>query len=670
MSNLTPQDLTSSLSVLNYLKDFAKNNSNTEMYEEVSELLNQYNEVIEEPDPSDKTILPYNRRDAYSILEYLKLQAEQLSGGKWTDFSDGDIGTIFLRMLAYLADMNNFQIDKVVSELYLSTVTERASAIALASLVGYEPRHYESAYATLTMSNNNENIDIPDGTIIPAYSMFTDSANEIKFHNLTETTYYNNKAILDIYQGEHVSHSYTIESITELGRIYLEEYNIGTNTMKLVIDGVEWEKVDDVRYAKGKLCFSIHITVDKILYLQLPAYWPDYITRGTNIKLDYLLSNGENGRIGKNVITKLGAINSQYSSNMLIKECTSSEGGYNPETVEEMKDSVPKHARTMNTIVTINDFEEVGSFVSGISDISALDYNDPASGLIQPDDYYKVYLYVLPDTENYDATDTEALKYRNTIIKDNSDWEFSDMDNVAKDVDIYSQTSIVGNTILLEGILALYNIDNIIPAIDTGETETSYLMKRVTSFSSEPEKVEYIISSNGNNCTITLNNGWRDLLSDTDRINIYYKQEQILTDIGQKLRNYIDERRLTSLNVTYHDLTIVQPFINIEIYMNKYDINYETIDLKVKSFILDKYSRNNIKIGDPIFSSVMCSDILNEFNCIRYCTVEISEDGENWSNKLEVNPTGFIDIIPNYLDGDTLIDKITINKNDYQNKEI
>lgn len=670
MDNLTPQDLTSSLSVLNYLLDFANANSNVQMREEVEELLSQYNEVVKEPDPSDKTILPYNRRDAYSILEYLKLQAEQLSGGKWTDFSDGDIGTIFLRMLAYLADMNNFQIDKVVSELYLSTVTERASAIALASLVGYEPRHFESAYSTITMTNSNEDIDIPDGTIIPKYSMFTDSANEIRFYNLEEAVFYNNKASFDIYQGDHISHSYTIDNITELGRIYLDEYNIGINTMSLIIDGVTWNRVDDVRYAKGNLCFSVHITVDKVLYIQLPAYWPDYVTRGTNIKLDYLLSDGENGRIGKNVITKLGAISSPYSSNMFIKECTSSEGGYNPETVEEMKDSIPKHARTMNTIVTINDFEEVGSFVSGISDISALDYNDPASGLIQPDDYYKVYLYVLPDAENYDATDTEALKYRNTIIKDSSDWEFSDMDNVAKDVDMFSQSSILGNAINLEGILTLYSVDNIIPAIDTGENETSYLIEKVNTFSQDPEKVECIITTNGNNCIITFNTGWRDLLNPTDKVNIYYKQEQVLTDVGQKLRDYIDERRLTSLNVTYHELDIVQPFINIDVYLDKYNINYDTIELKVKQFILDKYSRPNMKIGDPIFASVICSDILTEFNYIRYCTAELSEDNSNWYNKIEVNPTGFIDVIPDYLVGDVLTDKITITKHDYQNKEI
>lgn len=669
MSDLTPQDLTSSLSVLNYLKTFAELNNNTQMLEEVNGLLNQYNEIVKEPDPSDETILPYNRRDAYSILEYLKLQAEQLSNGKWTDFSDGDLGTVLLKMLSYLGDMNNYQIDKVVSELYLSTATERASAIALASLVGYEPRHYESAYTTLTLTNTT-GYNIPDGTEVPAYSSFTDSANEVRYCNLKKATFYNNKATFDVYQGNYITHAYTIESITELGRIYLEEYNIGINTMTLTIDGKIWERVDDVRYATGKLCFSVHITVDKILYIQLPAYWPDYITRGTSIKLDYLLSDGENGRIGKNVLTKPAALNSQYASVMQITECDSSTGGYDPETVNEMKENIPKFARTMNTIVTINDFEEVGSFVSGISDISALDYNDPASGLIQPDDYYKVKMYVLPDAGEYDPTDADSLKYRNSIIKQEEDWEYSDMEIVAKEVDTFSKNSVQNDRLTLTGIADLYSIDNVIPTIYTGNNTTSYLMKKVTAFSQHPEIIEYKITKSGSDYILQFNPGWENLIDNTDIITVYYKQEQILTEVGEKLREYIDERRLTSLNVSYYDLDIVQPYIKIDIYMDKYDINYENIDTMIKQFILDKYSRKNLKIGDPIFATVIGSDILTNYNYIRYCNVELSEDGITWTNKIEVNPRGFIDVIPNYLSGELLIDKIIINKNYYQNKEI
>ena len=200
MALITPQDLNNSISVLEFLLAYAKENNDILMQEEVEKLINDYNQVMLEPDISDMTLLPYNRKDSYSILEYLKLQAEQLSDGRWTDFSDSDIGTVFLKLMSYLADMNNFQIDKAVSELYLNTCTERASALALCSLIGYEPRHYQSAYSDIVISTA-EGITIPDGEEIPAFSVFTDSSTNMKYCNLTKQYMFGNEAHFRVYQG-------------------------------------------------------------------------------------------------------------------------------------------------------------------------------------------------------------------------------------------------------------------------------------------------------------------------------------------------------------------------------------------------------------------------------------------------------------------------------------
>ena len=73
MKELTPQDLGSSISILNYLKQYTLQNGFDDVKIKIDDLLNQYKSIMEEPDPSDKTLLPYNRRDAYSILEYLNV---------------------------------------------------------------------------------------------------------------------------------------------------------------------------------------------------------------------------------------------------------------------------------------------------------------------------------------------------------------------------------------------------------------------------------------------------------------------------------------------------------------------------------------------------------------------------------------------------------------------
>ena len=663
MEEITPQDLNNSLSVLEFLSNYAETTGNTEMKTEVDKLISDYNQVIAEPDLSDMTLLPYNRKDAYSILEYLKLQAEQLSEGRWTDFSDSDIGTVFLKLMSYLADMNNFQVDKVASELYLSTCTERASAIALCSLIGYEPRHYQSASSTITLTNAAGR-DIPNGTVIPAYSVFTNSLSTVKYCNLEQQTFYNNQATFDVYEGTPASYTYTINNISTLGRIILNDYNVATNTISVTINGIKYQQVDDVRFISGELGYSVHISEDRYLYIQLPSYWPDVISQSSVIEISYLLSNGASGRIGSNVLTRVEQMLSDQRNNVIIAGNTASLGGYNPETVDEMKISVPRQARTMNTIVTINDFEEVSLNVLGIADVSALDYNDPSSGLVQPDDYYKVYMYVLPDADTYDATDTELIKYRNTIIKEREDWTLKDMNNVAEGLDTYSKASITGTIITLSNAGKIYTVEDIVPAVDTGVEDTSYLIEQVSSVSGINDRLVYSVKKSSNDIIVTLNNNWRNFVEDGQKINIYYKREQVLTERGQALREYVDERRLTSLNVTYHDLDIVQPTIEVDVYMDKDDIRFNTTASQIKDFIVDKYSRKNLKIGEPIFASVIGADILTNFDYIRYCEVRDPEE------KIEVLPRGFIDVVPNVMQDGELVDKVIITMHDYKNRTI
>lgn len=722
-----PQDLSDTRSVLEYLYKTADQIEDKEMQNICMELLSEYEKSFTEPDPSNQKNLPYNRKDAYSILEYLKLQAESLSEGRWTDFSDSDIGTIFLKLMSYLADMMNFQIDKTTSELYLDTALERSSSIALAALVGYEPRHYLAAHCGIKLGLSTIDSEIPNGTVIPAFTTFSNTDGSIFYCNLDEHYFYNNEANFEIFEGSPISKVYTISNVDTLGRIILDNYNIATNTIRLYIDGVQYNQVEDVRFITGELAFSVHISEDKYLYLQLPAYWPDVLTQGSQIKLSYLVTNGSDGRIGRNILTQILNNSSPYSRNMTIISNTPSESGYDPESVDEMKSSVPLWARTMNTIVTIKDFEEVSKNIPGISDIKALDYNDPVSGLIQPDDYYKVYLYVLPEATQYDATDSDLIKYRNTIVKAREDWTYTDMGNVAEDSESFAATSISGNTITLEGMAAIYGtnfdyteadlyralsfandaqshptveelakydldhdgvitqadalmisdiivngnyldsaIDNIILGVEpSSETDTyNYLPEYIDTTPGSTETLKYTITVSGADAIITLSTNWRDLTNTSDKFVVFYKTEQVLTDIGQELREYIDKRRLASLNVTFHDLEIVQPTLNVDIYMDKNDLRFNTIETQVHDFILDRFSRKYMKIGEPLFGSVIGAEILSNFPYIRYCEVRDPEE------KIEVVPKGFIDVVPNILVDENLVSKVNVTVYDYQNRKI
>lgn len=832
ITEITPQDLESVLSVLEFISKWASRNDQTDTVKLVSELSLQHRNIFEASD-ADLVKLPYNRKDYYTILEYLKLQAEQLSGGAWNDFSESDLGTVFLKLLSYLADMENYHIDKSVAELYLSTCTERASALLLCKLIGYEPRHYMSAETEVWLgastNTQGEIQNIPNGTVFPRGSTFTTSDRTYTYTTLEDAVFTDNLCRVTAYEGNLKTINYKLSNITEYGRIILSDYAVAFNTVQLKINGESYHRVENVAVNTGDLAFSVHCSEDRFIYVQLPAYWTDIITSASTIEISYCVSSGSKGRLGKDRLVTF-TTNAENKSNMILLSNSASIEGYDPETIEEIKINAPIRARTMDTIVTIDDFEQIGGTVDGIAGVRALDYNDPSSGLIQPtpgpggyvNDAYKVNIFVLPDTVPYDEdiiiegkiitsnldeeyiatitatkTDTEedeepivntiisnsdgtfelsvpergtynvsitkagyltyningvkfdrcmhvllgditlipgdingdgvinntdltelnnkiagtlentdyeekydlngdkqineedvALlnenlskstttdctktwtendfnvidnnKYRNTIIKEREDWIWTDMGKVAENVTYFAVDSVIGNQITIKGEAPTYKeVNDIVLGIDTTKELTSFLPKYVSSVPGKTDELEYTINIGEEDITITMSNNWKDLLpSGYCKLAVFFKQEQVLTTAGQNLREVIDSRRLHSLMITYYDVGIKQPKINIEVYMDSRNVEFETIASKVKDFVIEQYSRDYLKIGDPIFASVIGANILDNFENIRYVEVGLPL---KTNDLLEVIPREFIDIIP---------PNVTVEAIDYQNKEV
>lgn len=348
----------------------------------------------------------YVRRDVNSILDYLKEKARELSDGRWTDFSAGDIGSVMLGLMAYLADVNNFQIDKTASELYLDTALERSSIMSLIKLVGYKPRHYQSAYALIQLIQEDYDPETADTgtTIVPAYTTISNERDTITYTLLEPCQITQGVGYCVAYEGERSVQTYTYDQITKEGRIYLPDYKLGTNTVQVLIPGVSNNfitQVEDVRFIAGEFAYSVHVDEYAHVYIQLPSYWTDLLAESSTVTISYLLTQGENGRVGSNILTEPGRTAANLH-NFTISNPAPSVGGYFPETADELKANVPRQARTMITVVTKKDLEDLVMNLPEIACIKAGDYNDEWTGYIQPDDAYKCKVLAVPS----DVTET------------------------------------------------------------------------------------------------------------------------------------------------------------------------------------------------------------------------------------------------------------------------
>lgn len=467
--------------------------------------------------------LPYDRRDADSILEYLENKATELSGGRWTDFSNGDVGTLLLKLIAYVADMNNFQIDKGLAELYIDTLTERESALSLVKILGYEPRSYKSAHTLIDLSITPGS-SIQDGTMIPKYTQFTNSSATSTFYNIVEGSWYDNKCSLNVYQGTYTKEVRLDSDINDTAKLYLQSDKIDPETVTVTVYGTTLNQVENVLVdVSNTLAYSVHTDSKDRMYIQLPSYYGDFISSGTTISIEYLISSGVNGNIGSNILTQvISSSNLGISPGaIVVSQPLASTGAEDPETIEEIQEGAPLYASTMNTMVTLEDIQLAKYKVNGISDIIALDYNSPESGLVQPADAYKVNIYVLP-----------------------------------KDSD-------------------------------------------------------YIIDPN-----------------------------QQLTPVGEELKKYIDERRLTSIMITYMNVEIITPEIEINAYIDRYNLHTSSLESTIKDIILKNYNRDVFKIGQGIYSSKLGKQILDE---VSYCNyIEVKQPNDSYIP----NKTQFLEVLP------------------------
>lgn len=103
--------------------------------------------TIESPPPA----IDYTNKD-YASLRRAMLDLARLRLPEWTDHTPSDLGVVLTDMVAYVGDVMLYYQDRIASELFPGTASERRSVLQLLRLIGYQPAPPLPARADLQLT--------------------------------------------------------------------------------------------------------------------------------------------------------------------------------------------------------------------------------------------------------------------------------------------------------------------------------------------------------------------------------------------------------------------------------------------------------------------------------------------------------------------------------------
>jgi hypothetical protein len=343
---------------------------------------------------------------------------------KFKDYDfEGSNMNVLLDLLAYNSYMNTFYLNMVGSEMFLDTAKLRDSILSHAKELNYLPRSFKSAKATVALNINSGDstlttLTVPKGTSFTskigsnAFTFSTDSNQVLLGTNGVFTT-----AGTEIYEGEYVNDSYTMNYAVDNQRFVLSNPTVDTDSITVTV--IEDNGATTLTYAYATSLYGLN-SDSKVFFLQ-PAEDEKYeIVFGDNVTgrkpkndativADYRLSSGElpNGCFK---FTIDGAISGV--SNVAVTTVTAAASGSVAESDASIKFNAPRHFSTQERAVTAQDYETLLKInFPEIAAISAY-----GGETVSPPQYGRVFIAV--DIENVTGLpDGKIREYTDFILQ-------------------------------------------------------------------------------------------------------------------------------------------------------------------------------------------------------------------------------------------------------------
>lgn len=337
----------------------------------------------------------YINKDFASIYPELLDLAKKMSR-RWDPetSNESDPGIVLLKLLGFVGDKLNYNVDKNVLECFMPSCTQESSMRKLCDMLGYEMGYYIAPEAQVTFSYSGDEEKWPEGVTFPALATSVSDDGESVFYVLTEGLSMPVKgdreprsapAIQGTVSTLSAGDSQTIglENLDDNNRIYFPVTGVAQNGV--FVSNVN---TDGTVPTSGFWRRSVNLNVEQVgskvfkfgydSSRGLPCIeFPDDIASliGDGLLIRYVVTNGVSGAVSAGMLTRLSSpkeakvgektysfvtdpdeASSDSPVNLVVNNPSASTPGANPETIDEAYNSFKRRIGTFDTLVTCRDY--------------------------------------------------------------------------------------------------------------------------------------------------------------------------------------------------------------------------------------------------------------------------------------------------------------------------
>lgn len=291
----------------------------------------------------------------------------------FNDFVEGSVAVMLIENWAFIADMLSFKIDQMVNELFIDTVTEPDNAFRLCQLVGFKPTPPIPAKAmwVATISNlysqdlvvsapvtvdivadqgpitvelypadSRNNPIFDQDIVIPAGSSTNSSIVGLE-----------GRTFVDVFTGS----GQNLQSLTTT------QTSVIYDSVSVTVDGMLWERVDYFTDSQPRKEYRVEFDSDYRAYIMFGNNKAGLNPpQGSAIRVTARTGGGTIGNIVTGYaeyqsLARVVGIGAPVA--VTFRNYTRGDGGYDGDTIEDIRRKLPGYLRTQDRAVTGLDYK-------------------------------------------------------------------------------------------------------------------------------------------------------------------------------------------------------------------------------------------------------------------------------------------------------------------------